>query len=276
MSRHFNEPSESGPSTSSVGHRSTGSGQLPSTSPGQRERLADAFTTPERKGRYVARLFATIADRYDVITRLLSYGRDQHWKARLIAAADIRPGTRVLDLACGTGDLALAAAARGGRVAGLDLTPRMVELARLKPRPDGHTATAPGYLVGDMMALPVADASIEVVTTGYGLRNVPVLDLAIREIHRVLAPGGRLLSLDFNRPRSKPLRIVYLAYLTIVGSSVGWLLHGDADTYRYIPASIARYPGAEAVVERLLDAGFREARWQPVLGGLMAIHVATK
>jgi ubiquinone/menaquinone biosynthesis C-methylase UbiE len=243
-------------------------------------------------------LFATIADRYDLITRLLSYGRDQHWKRRLIVTAAIAPGERVLDLACGTGDLAFEAAARGATVIGLDLTPRMVHLARERahtaPLPTTHSgpathtaAAAPAHLgaahagtaaftVGDMMSLPVPDASFDVVTTGYGLRNVPVLDDSIREIHRVLKPGGRLLSLDFNRPASAPLRTVYLAYLTVVGSTVGWALHGDPDTYRYIPESIKRYPGAEAVVQRLREAGFREARWEPVLGGLMAIHVATK
>jgi demethylmenaquinone methyltransferase/2-methoxy-6-polyprenyl-1,4-benzoquinol methylase len=244
--------------------RPTGSGV-----PDRRERLGDALSTPERKRRYVARLFATIADRYDFITRLLSYGRDQAWKARLIATADPRPGERVLDLACGTGDLTFAAAARGARVAGLDLTPRMVQLAHGR-------AHGPAFMVGDMMSLPIADGSVDVVTVGYGLRNVPVLNDAIREIHRVLAPGGRLLSLDFNRPQSAPLRVVYLAYLTVVGSLVGWALHGDPDTYRYIPESIKRYPGAEAVVQRLIEAGFREARWERVLGGLMAIHVARK
>jgi ubiquinone/menaquinone biosynthesis methyltransferase len=240
----------------------------------QAERLRDALSTPDRKARYVARLFATIADRYDLITRLLSYGRDQHWKRRLIATAAIKPGERVLDLACGTGDLAFAAAAHGARVIGLDLTPRMVQLAQA--RAPGAATAFTIFTVGDMMSLPVADASIDVITTGYGLRNVPVLGDAIREMHRVLVPGGRLLSLDFNRPSSTPLRAAYLAYLTVVGSTVGWALHGDPDTYRYIPESIKRYPGAEAVVQRLRDAGFREARWEPVLGGLMAIHVATK
>jgi ubiquinone/menaquinone biosynthesis methyltransferase len=238
----------------------------------ERTRLRDALATPDRKARYVARLFDTIADRYDLITRLLSYGRDQHWKRRLIATAAIRPGERVLDLACGTGDLAFAATALGGRVIGLDLTARMLELAQARA-PEANTTS---FTVGDMMSLPIADASIDVITTGYGLRNVPVLDDAIRETHRVLKPGGRLLSLDFNRPANAPLRAAYLAYLTVVGSTVGWALHGDPDTYRYIPESIKRYPGAEAVVHRLRAAGFREARWEPVLGGLMAIHVATK
>ena len=108
---------------------------------GERERLGDALSTPDRKARYVARLFATIADRYDLITRLLSYGRDQQWKRRLIATAAIAPGERVLDLACGTGDLAFEAAARGARVIGLDLTPRMVHLAHAtRTRPALHAA----------------------------------------------------------------------------------------------------------------------------------------
>jgi ubiquinone/menaquinone biosynthesis methyltransferase len=245
------------------------------------ERLTDALSTPDRKARYVARLFATIADRYDLITRLLSYGRDQQWKRRLIVTAAIAPGERVLDLACGTGDLAFEASARGATVIGLDLTPRMVHLALERARASAHPGApansgAAAFTVGDMMSLPVPDASFDVVTTGYGLRNVPVLDDAIREIHRVLKPGGRLLSLDFNRPSSAPLRAAYLAYLTVVGSTVGWALHGDPDTYRYIPESIKRYPGAEAVVQRLRASGFSEARWEPVLGGLMAIHVARK
>lgn len=238
-----------------------------------REPLRDALSTPDRKRRYVARLFDTIADDYDFITRLLSYGRDQRWKRRLIALAAVQPHERVLDLACGTGDLAFAAAESSTHTIGLDVTPRMVHLARDRARTGGVRTQ---LLVGDMMSLPFASASIDVITTGYGFRNVPVLDEAIRETARVLRPGGRLFSLDFNRPQSAPLRATYLAYLTVVGSAVGLVLHRDPDTYRYIPESIRRYPGAAAVVDRLRAAGFGEARWMPVLGGLMAIHVARK
>jgi ubiquinone/menaquinone biosynthesis methyltransferase len=238
-----------------------------------REPLREALATPERKRRYVARLFATIADDYDFITRLLSYGRDQHWKRRLMALAAVQPHERVLDLACGTGDLAFAAATVSPFTVGLDVTPRMVHLARERAR-TAHVSTH--LLVGDMMALPFASASIDVITTGYGFRNVPVLDEAIRETCRVLRPGGRLFSLDFNRPQPALLRAAYLTYLTIVGSAVGLALHRDPDTYRYIPESIKRYPGAAAVVDRLRAAGFAEARWIPVLGGLMAFHVARK
>jgi len=236
-----------------------------------RLRLADAFDSPDDKRRYNARLFATIAGRYDLITRLLSFGRDQAWKRRALDLARIAPGDRVIDLACGTGDLSLAAASRGGLVVGLDLVPGMVALARRKPG-----ATRVPFLVGDMTALPLGPASADVVTTGYGLRNVPQLDRALAECARVLRPGGRFVSLDFNRPRQRVVRSAYLLYLTLVGSAVGFALHGDPDTYRYIPESIKRYPGADALVTKLREAGFAEARWHPVLGGFMAIHEARR
>lgn len=233
--------------------------------------LDRAFDSPEAKRRYNARLFTTIAGRYDFITRLLSYGRDQAWKRDLVARASIAAGERVLDLATGTGDLALAAADRGARVAGLDLAPRMVRLARAKPG-----AGRVRFLVGDMTALPLPPASVDVVTTGYGLRNVPDLDRALAEIGRVLRPGGRFLSLDFERPEHAGWRRAYFAYLTVVGSTVGTLLHGDPDTYRYIPASLARYPGAAAVADRLRAHGFASAEVVAKMGGFMAIHVAVR
>ena len=234
-------------------------------------KLDRAFDSPEAKRRYNARLFTTIAGRYDFITRLLSYGRDQAWKHDLLARAAVAPGQRVVDLATGTGDLALLAAARGGRVIGLDLAPRMIALARRKPG-----ASAVRFLVGDMTSLPLPPASVDVVTTGYGLRNVPELDRALAEIARVLRPGGRFLSLDFEKPAHAGWRRAYFAYLTAVGATVGTLLHGDPDTYRYIPASLQRYPGAAAVAARLRAHGFAAAHVVPKMGGFMAIHDARR
>jgi demethylmenaquinone methyltransferase/2-methoxy-6-polyprenyl-1,4-benzoquinol methylase len=233
--------------------------------------LRGAFTSGAAKDRYVRRLFATIAGRYDLITRLLSFGLDRRWKRRVIALVNVKTGTRVLDLACGTGDLAFLAGRDGARVVGLDVTPRMLELARAKP--DGRRVS---WIAGDMCALPVAGASFDVVTTGYGLRNVPDLPRAVDEILRALADDGVLCSLDFNRPESSVVRAVYLAYLTVVGSVLGFVLHGDPDTYRYIPESIRRHPGARRLSDMLRGAGFRDVRFVPVLGGLMAIHVASK
>lgn len=242
---------------------------------GARPHLEEAIAAPESKRRYVRRLFGTIADRYDFITRVLSFGRDQAWKRRLLDLAEIRPEHRVLDLACGTGDLTIGAAMRGARAVGLDITPRMLELARpAAARAKSGDRTA--WVLGDMTALPFDAVRFDRVTTGYGLRNVPDLPGAMAEVHRVLEPGGRLCALDFNRPDNAIVRGVYLTYLTIVGSALGWLLHGDPDTYRYIPASIRRYPGARGVVDLLERAGFRDVRYVPVLGGLMAIHIATR
>jgi demethylmenaquinone methyltransferase/2-methoxy-6-polyprenyl-1,4-benzoquinol methylase len=248
---------------------------------GRRPHLETSLSTPDGKSRYVRRLFATIADRYDLITVLLSYGRDAAWKRRLVALARVRPGTKALDLACGTGDIAFALAFQGAHVVGLDITPRMVELAKEKRGQVPFFLTSsekkvpdPFFLVGDMLALPFPDGSFDLVTTGYGIRNVPDLDTALIEVRRVLKPGGLFLSLDFNRPSNALVRGVYLTYLTAVGSTVGWALHRDPDTYRYIPESIKRYPGAEAVVAKLEAHGFGSARFLPVLGGLMAIHEA--
>ena len=232
--------------------------------------LRSTIATPEGKRRYVRRLFATIADRYDFITRVLSYGQDRRWKARLMTLASITPRDRVLDLACGTGDLTFAAAG-ASTVVGLDLTHRMLQLA-LRRRSEVSRAA---FVRGDMLSLPFPAASFDVITTGYGLRNVPDLRGAVREIRRVLAPGGRVLSLDFNRPEQPVVRAAYLAYLTAVGSTLGFVLHRDADTYRYIPESIRLYPGARRVAAIMGEEGFVDVRVDLLLGGLMAIHVAS-
>ena len=270
--------------------------------------LSDRIATPEGKRRYVRRLFATIADRYDLITVVLSYGRDRRWKKRLIGLAAAAPACRALDLATGTGDIAFALASLGARTIGLDITTRMIEIAKEKVRACGHAEAAamerggeasasvrggggappqvsksiacghtpPLFLVGDMSALPFPATSFDLVTTGYGLRNVPDLTIAIDEVLRVLKPGGRVLSLDFNRPSNPFLRMMYLAYLTLIGSMLGSLLHRDPDTYRYIPASIRQYPGASRVARLMESRGFARVRHYPVFGGLMAIHDGIK
>jgi demethylmenaquinone methyltransferase/2-methoxy-6-polyprenyl-1,4-benzoquinol methylase len=235
-------------------------------------RLRAALASPDTKRRYVRRLFATIADRYDLITVLLSYGQDRRWKRRLVSLASAGSTTSALDLACGTGDIAFEIASRGARVVGVDITHRMVQLASLKAHGPGRIR----FVTGDMMALPFAAGTFDLVTTGYGIRNVPEIAPAVDEIHRVLRPGGLLLSLDFNRPSNPLVRWVYLGYLTAVGSALGIVLHRDPDTYRYIPESIRRYPGAGRVAALIRDRGFSTSETFPVLGGLMAIHRARK
>lgn len=236
---------------------------------GARGPLSRELATPEGKARYVRALFHDIAPRYDDITVWLSYGRDAGWKDTLVRMAAVQPGERALDLACGTGDIAVRLRDAGANVLGIDLTHRMLALASRKP-----ALRDMAWVCGDMLALPVPDASQHIVTAGYGLRNVPDLTQSLREIRRVLAPGGRVLSLDFTLPRQPVIRRAYLAYLRAVGGAVGQWLHDDPDTYRYIPESLERYAGAEGVAQEMRALGFTQVQWWPLLGGLMAINTA--
>lgn len=246
--------------------------------PERQPRLARAFDSPGAKLAYNRRLFARIAPRYDLITRLLSYGQDARWKRRVaqIVRAEAPTG-RLLDLACGTGDIALALADGSRQVVGLDLTTEMLTLAvRRFGRSAVRGKTSPVWIAGDMTRLPFATASFDAVTTSYGLRNVPSLHDSLDEIARVLRPGGLFVSLDFNKPESGVVRAVYLGYLTAVGALAGLALHGDSETYRYIPHSIRRYPGARGVAEAIAARGFERVRVEPKLGGLMTIHAAIR
>ena len=238
--------------------------------------VRQSIATREGKRRYVRALFDTIADRYDWITVVLSGGRDRQWKRRVIKLAAPVAGELALDLAAGTGDLAYGLAAHGAHVVGLDLSPRMLVLARARATvpPAEWRGGPPRFVLGDMLTLPFETGVFDLVTTGYGLRNVIDLERALAEIVRVLKPGGRLVSLDFNRPANRLVRGAYLAYLDAVGATLGWALHRDPDTYRYIPASIRGYSGGETVARLMIRAGFSNAAYHPVLGGLMAIHQA--
>ena len=261
-------------------------------------KLRRAFDTPDKKGLYVRRLFSIIADRYDIITVILSFGLDRFWKRRLVDQASIKLkhkfpeivclqhgqsvqekkldrnfAIRALDLASGTGDITFELEARGATVVGLDITPRMVELACSKQIQSQANCT---FLVGDMMALPFPNSSFDLVTTGYGLRNVPILESSLREIYRVLRPGGLFFSLDFNQPSNVLMRSVYFGYLTVVGSLLGAVLHFAPDTYRYIPISLRHYPGAIGVVSLMRKLKFIDVGYTLLLRGLMAINYGKK
>lgn len=226
---------------------------------------------PALKQRYVTAMFDIIAPRYDDFTRSFSFGMDAGWKRSLVArvvADGFAPGA-ALDLACGTGDLtaAIAEVVPGCTTRGLDASPEMVAAARRRHAGSGRT-----FEFGDMMALPADDRSVDLVTVGYGLRNVPNHRAALAEIARVLRPGGRLAVLDFARPAIAPWRWILLAYLRLAGNWYGWRWHGDAAVYGYISRSIARFVSGGELARAVEAAGMRvRERRSHLLGGVVEL-----
>jgi demethylmenaquinone methyltransferase/2-methoxy-6-polyprenyl-1,4-benzoquinol methylase len=197
------------------------------------------------------------------MNRVMSAGLDVRWR-RLAARAVVRPGGRVLDACCGTGDLALACAREGGRVTGLDFAPRMLERARRK-------SAAVEWVEGDLLALPFADRSFDAATVGFGVRNVAELERALAELRRVLRPDGRLAILEITRPRGV-LAPFYRLWFDGIVPRLGRVLPGGA-AYTYLPASVRRFPGPDELAELMHAAGFSTVRYRLLAGGIVALHV---
>lgn len=208
-------------------------------------------------------MFDRIAPVYDAMNRVMTAGLDVRWR-RLAAQSAVRPGDRALDAACGTGDLALADLTAGAsRVTGLDFSERMLERARRK-------SSAIEWVQGDMLALPFADATFDAATVGFGVRNVADLELALRELRRVLRPGGRLAILEITQPRGA-LRPFFSLWFDRVVPALGKVLPGGS-AYTYLPASVKRFPNAERLVQLMRDAGFADARFRLLAGSIVALH----
>ena len=208
-------------------------------------------------------MFDRIAPIYDPMNHAMTAGLDRRWR-RVAAEAVVAPGDKVLDACCGTGDLAVAARAEGGRVTGLDFSDGMLELARRK-------STEIEWLRGDLLRLPFADASFDAATVGFGIRNVDDLDLALRELRRVLRPRGRLAILEIVRPRG-PLALFFRAWFDGLVPLAGRLLPGGA-AYSYLPASVRRFPGPAELQDRARDAGFHPVSHRLLGGGIVVLIV---
>jgi ubiquinone/menaquinone biosynthesis methyltransferase len=234
------------------------------------------LSDPSLKQQFVTPMFDIVASRYDDFTRLFSFGLDRRWKATLLGdlAPYVASSTRALDLACGTGDLAFALAAMGAQVTGIDASPRMIAAAQ--QRVSGGAPGAPTFVVGDMTQLDAPDGSIDVVTAGYALRNVPDFRRALREIARVLKPGGRLLTLDFYKPRGAVWRRAFLGYLSAAGNTVGWLWHGEPVVYGYIARSVDHFVSIDDFNAALVECTFTVERVYRRLHGGIAVHHALR
>jgi demethylmenaquinone methyltransferase/2-methoxy-6-polyprenyl-1,4-benzoquinol methylase len=213
----------------------------------------------------VRRMFDRIAPVYDAMNRLMTAGLDQRWR-RITVERVVRPGDRVLDACCGTGDLAIAAFQHGGKVTGLDFSERMLERARAK-------SPSIDWVRGDMLALPFAGASFDAVTVGFGVRNVDDLEAGMRELRRALRPGGRLGILEITRPTGVLAPFYRLWFDTLI-PAVGRVLPGGA-AYTYLPASVRRFPGPTELAALLERNGFEQVRFERFAGGIVALHVGT-
>ncbi len=227
------------------------------------------------KARRVRGVFDSVASRYDVMNDLMSMGLHRAWKAYTVMVADVRDGQQVLAIAGGTGDLALAFARRAGptgRVVHTDINETMLRTGRDRLVDAG--VVLPTF-VCDAEKLPFADASFDRVSVAFGLRNMTHKDRALREMCRVLRPGGKLLVLEFSRV-AKPLEKVYDWYSFKVLPRMGQLVAGDADSYRYLAESIRMHPDQPSLKALMQDCGFGHVDYHNLTGGVVALHVGIK
>ena len=224
--------------------------------------------TPER----VVAMFDRIAPHYDVMNTLMTGGLDRVWRRNALDAALLGAGMRVLDVATGTGKLALGAAARvspGGEVVGLDPAAEMLARARRAIAPAEARLS---WVQADAQALPFADGTFDAVIIGFGLRNLPDVAVALRELARVAAPGGRVVVLEIAAPDGGPSAVLYRTWFQRVIPRLGAVL-GSGDAYRYLPASVGRYPPPTRVAELMAAAGLVDVRWRWLLGRMVTLHL---
>ena len=253
--------------------------------------MSNPFYAPgEQRAEMVQALFATIARRYDLINDVQSFGLHRRWKRRLVAQANAQPGQRALDICCGTGDIALALAAQGADVVGLDFSAPMLAVAKSKVqslksivlspgskvRGPESSDTNPQFVLGDAMKLPFADASFDIVTVGFGLRNLASWETGLTEMVRVARPGGRLLVLDFGKPDNAVWRAIYFGYLRLIVPVFGLAFAGRADAYTYILESLLHYPAQHGVAAKMRDLGLTGVRVINFFAGAMSINVGER
>jgi demethylmenaquinone methyltransferase/2-methoxy-6-polyprenyl-1,4-benzoquinol methylase len=226
-----------------------------------------------RRAPKVREMFSRLAERYDLINDVMSFGLHRRWKRQtvLLAMDGKKPSGRWLDLCCGTGDIGFLAAKRGAdRVVGADFTLPMLAVAQRRQLAEGGNSV---FVQADALRLPFPDETFDVITVGYGLRNLADPEAGLVEMRRVLAPGGRVVILDFGKPDNPLAASLYSAFLHTMMPAVGFLFHGDADTYLYIPASLERYPAQRGVADLMRRSGFANARYENRLLGTMGINI---
>jgi len=230
------------------------------------------YVRGEDRAAKVHDLFAVVASRYDLINDLQSFGLHRLWKRRLIQLAQPGRGDRILDLCCGTGDIAFGLARSGAYVVGLDFSPEMLRVAQRR----ANSAAEIHWVRGDALRLPFDDEEFEALTVGYGLRNLANFETAILEMLRVLKHRGRLVILDFGKPENPIWRRIYFAYLGWFVPLFGKVFCGDAATHRYILESLKHYPAQRGVAALMAEMDCERVRAINLMGGVMSINYGEK
>jgi demethylmenaquinone methyltransferase / 2-methoxy-6-polyprenyl-1,4-benzoquinol methylase len=244
--------------------------------------MASKFYIPgTQRAARVGDLFAAIATRYDLINDLQSFGLHRRWKRRLVKLANVRSDDRALDVCCGTGDIAFALARRSAEVMGLDFSEPMLSVARERQKAESRRQKCEGgmsiqFLQGDATRIPFANGTFDIVTVGYGLRNLADWEAGLSEMRRGAKPGGRLLILDFGKPEHSLWRSLYFAYLKLFVPTLGRLFCGDAAAYAYILESLQHYPAQQGVAAKMRELGLAKLRVVNLLGGMMSINYGEK
>ena len=223
----------------------------------------------EKKPAEVASMFDGIAKRYDLVNDLVSLGQDRRWRRAVVDAVAAVPGERVLDLAAGTGTSSEPFAADGALVVPSDFSLGMLAVGKGR-RPDLS------FVAGDATRLPFADGAFDAVTISFGLRNVVDTDAALREMLRVVRPGGRVVICEFSTPTWAPFRTVYMEYLMRALPVVAGAVTRDRGSYDYLAESIRSWPDQAALGRRLLDAGWDRVSYRNLTGGIVALHRAVR
>lgn len=236
------------------------------------------YDAGEQRAAKVNDLFAAIARHYDLINDLQSFGLHRLWKRRVVRLARIEPGDRALDLCCGTGDLALALAQNGATTTGLDFSQPMLEVAAQRQCQCHFRSQSSSlkFIQGDAQQVPFPDGSFDIVTVGYGLRNLASWERGLDEMHRIARPGARLIVLDFGKPANALWRALYFAHLRCSVPLIGLLFCGNASAYAYILESLKHYPAQLAVAEKMRGLKLANVRVINLLGGAMAINYGEK
>jgi len=229
-----------------------------------------------RKGSHVQRMFDRIAGWYDFLNHFLSLGIDRRWRRRLVRALPLRDGMEVLDVATGTGDLAFTLLRRCDcRVTGMDVSREMMRVGEKKARKKGG-AGAVTFVEGAAEAMPFEEARFDIVTVAFGVRNFTDLEQGLREMWRVLRPGGTAAILEFSRPARQPLKALYGLYLYHLLPLAGQIFSGDRHAYTYLPESIRRFPQREAFTAIMERCGFRHCSYRTFTGGIVSAYTGIK